>query len=156
MKKLLLLLICLPAVIIAQDSDYNIYYDQAEKAFDKDDYDAAVINYTICIGLKPEVSSLYYMRAISYRYGLNFVENNNSYRNLELAILDLNKALFLEKKDLEESHSHEDFTELMSYINFELGASHLIMDDIDSCPFFVLSCNQGNSQACDSAKDLCE
>ena len=152
MKQLLLLLMCLPSVIIAQDSDFNIYYDQAGTAFDNEDYDAAVINYTKCIGLKPEVSYLYYNRALSYRLGLDFVENNNSYRDLELSILDLNKALYLEKEKIEET----EYTELMSDINFELGVTHLLLDDIDWCPFFVLSCNQGNSRACDSAKDLCE
>ena len=82
MSRLLLLLILLPTVIIAQDSDFNIYYDQAGKAFDNEDYDAAVINYTKCIELKPEASYLYYNRAISYRNGLDF-ENSNAYRELE-------------------------------------------------------------------------
>jgi len=149
MKKLLLLLILVPTVIISQDSDFDIYYDQAGTAFDNEDYDVAVINYTKCIELKPEDSYLYYNRAISYRQGLDF-ENSNAYRDLEIAILDLNKALSLE----EDKVTAGNFTELMPDINFELGAAHLLLDEIDWCPFFVLSCTQGNSRACDLTKDL--
>ena len=126
---------------------YDNYFTQAETSYENEDFALATILYTKCIMINPDNSYLYYSRALSM---WNFDEpnkNDNFYRDLHLIILDFNQALSL---------ADEQDLEYLSEINGGLANLHLILDDVDFCPYFVLSCEQGNEGSCKAIKDLCE
>ena len=62
-------------------------------------------------------------------------KNEHFYRDLHLIILDFNQALtFADDKDMD----------YRADINRNLGYLHLVLDDVDWCQYFSLSCEQGN------------
>lgn len=126
---------------------YDNYFDLAEKAFINEDFPLATILYSKCIMINPDNSYLYYSRALSMRHFEDPNKNDHFYRDLHLIILDLNLALSLaDKQDLN----------YLSDINAHLANTHLILDDVDFCSYFVLSCKQGNEESCKTSKVLCK
>ena len=167
MKKILhiILFFFFPICIIAQGdasllddptiNEFNIngydnYFTQAEKAYENEDFSLATILYSKCIMINPDNSYLYYSRALSMWSFDEPNKNDNFYRDLHLIILDFNQALSL---------ADEQDLEYLSEINGNLGMLHMILDDVDWCPYFVLSCEQGSEESCKIIKDkdyLCE
>ncbi len=67
MKKLLLILLCVPMIGFSQTA--KEYFLEAIKNYDNKEYTLAIDNYTKCIELKPEndnLSAAYYNRGLSY------------------------------------------------------------------------------------------
>ena len=161
MKKILhIILFCFfPTCIIAQGdaslladptiNEFNIngydnYFTKAEKAYENEDFSLATILYSKCIMINPDNSYLYYSRAWSMWSFDEPNKNDNFYRDLHLIILDFNQALSL---------ADEQDLEYLAFINGNLGMLHMILDDVDWCPYFVLSCEQGNEESCSIIKE---
>ena len=163
MKKILhIILFCFfPTCIIAQGdaslladptiNEFNIngydnYFTQAEKAYENEDFSLATILYSKCIMINPDSSHLYYSRGLSMWDVDEPNKNISFYRDLHLVILDFNQALSL---------ASEQDLEYIAHINGSLGMLHIILDDGEDvwCPYFVLSCEQGNEESCRIIKE---
>ena len=82
-----------PSINEFQINDFDKYYNQAEVAYEKEDFALATILYTKCIMIQPENSCLYYSRAFSMWSIDEPNKNEHFYRDLHLIILDFNRQL---------------------------------------------------------------
>ena len=82
MKKLLLILLCVPLIGVGQTAEE--YFDKAYDYEKNGEYQLAIDNYTKCLRVDPDYADAYYNRGLAYGKGLY---------NLEDAISDFTRAI---------------------------------------------------------------
>ena len=129
MKKLLLLLLCVPLIGLGQTADdyFNKAYDYAENR----EYQLAIDNYTKAIRIDPDYASAYYNRGLTY-YNLG---------NYEDVIDDCTRAIRIDP----------DFAS--AYRNRGLAKAKL---GLPSCSDYKKACDLGEEWCCESYNEDCK
>jgi tetratricopeptide (TPR) repeat protein len=152
MKKLLLILFCLPMIGFGQTA-YD-YYIQGNEHQDLGEYQLAINNYTKAINESPDYSPAYYSRGITYNtlgkyedaiadftrvicIGMYFDFANNELENYEHAIVDYTRDVTI------------DLT-VYAYLNRGIAKWYL---KLSYCSDFKQACDLG---FCDNYNDLCK
>ena len=153
MKKLLLILLCLPMIGVGQTA-YD-YYIQGIEYQDLGEYQLAINNYTKAINEYPDYAPAYYNRGITYNklgkyedaiadfnraicIGKHFEIPNNELGNYEHAIVDYTRDIRI---DL-------DYAD--AYLNRGISKWYL---KLPYCSDFKKACDLGR---CDNYNDLCK
>lgn len=131
-KRLLLITFLFGLISFAQNSNYDIYHNNAVSLLIKGDYERALNDINKAININSKKADSYYVRG-------------NIYQKLG----DLNKALNDFRKAIELNSKHSDAMMKCAIIYGQSGQNST------ACYYLKKACELGNSDACDGNRRFC-